>query len=164
MEVIAYMFFEIGQYRIDIDVAKTKQFYKNADLASTSCSCDGCLNFQKAVDTLPPSIIAFFTNLGIDMKKVCECYVNFTDDDGMLLYGGFYHVCGTLLDGESAWKKIDENTSCWDNEAAFCVSPDFNVSFQKDVALLEKGFPMPAIQLEFSARIPWVLEKSNTYL
>lgn len=157
------MLFEIAQYRLDIDVVKTKQFYKNADFVSKSCSCDDCLNFEKAVATLPPLVITFFSNLGIDMKKVCECYVNFSYDDGTLLYGGFYHVCGTLLNGESAWKKINENISCWDDETAFHISPDFYVSFQKDVALLEKDFPLPVIQLDFSARIPWVLEKSNTY-
>lgn len=154
------MLFEIGQYRIDVDIVKTKQFYKNADIISRSCTCDGCLNFEKAVDALPPSIIAFFADLGIDMRKACECYVNCTNEDGSLLYGGFYHICGTLLEGESAWKKINGNTFyCWDNKAVFCVSPDFHVSFQKDVALLEKDFPLPVIQLDFFARIPWVLEK-----
>lgn len=69
------MFFEIGQYRLDLDVARTKHFYKNTDFVSKSCSCDGCLNFETAVSTLPISVITFFTNLGIDMKKACECYV-----------------------------------------------------------------------------------------
>lgn len=162
-EVIAYMLFEIGQYRLDIDVAKTKQFYKTADVVSKSCSCDGCLNFEKAVSKLPPVIISFFTKLGIDMRKVCECYVNFSDDDGTLLYGGFYHVCGILLDGKSAWKKMNKNTFYWDKKAAFSVSSDFFISFQKDIALLEKEFPLPVIQLEFFARLPWVLEKENPY-
>ncbi|MDE6953742.1 MAG: hypothetical protein K2P09_08015 [Erysipelotrichales bacterium] len=157
------MFFEIGQYRLDIDVARTKHFYENADFVSKSCSCDGCLNFEKAVSALPISVIAFFTNLGTDMKKVCECYVNDTADDGTLLYGGFYHICGTLLDGKSAWKSIDENTFCWDSNATFSICPDFFVSFQENVALLEKDFPLPVIQLEFFAKIPWVLEKENTY-
>ena len=58
---------------------------------------------------------------------------------------------------------MNENTSYWDKEASFPVSSDFFISFQKDIALLEKGFPLPVIQLEFSARIPWVLEKRNPY-
>lgn len=131
VEVIAYMLFEIDQYHLDIDVPKTRQFYKTADVVSKLCLCDGCLNFA--------------------------------DVDGTLLYGGFYHVCSILLDGTSAWKKLNENTSYWDKEASFPVSSDFFISFQKDIALLEKGFPLPVIQLEFSARIPWVLEKRNPY-
>ena len=64
------MLFEIGQYRLDIDVPKTRQFYETADVVSKSCSCDGCLNFERAVSKLPPVIISFFTNLGVDMRKI----------------------------------------------------------------------------------------------
>lgn len=158
------MLLKVGQYKLDIDIVKTEHFYKNADVVSKFCSCDGCLNFEKAVSTLPAAVISFFTNLGIDMQKVCECYVNDTEDNGVLVYGGFYHVCGTLLDGESAWKKSDDNIFRWDSKSAFSISPDFSVSFSEDVALLEKDFPRPVIQLEFFAKIPWVLEKRNTYI
>ena len=136
------MVFEFGSYKADIDVEKTRHFYKNAESVSKRCSCDGCTNFE----------------------EVCECYVNITNDNGTLLYGGFYHVCGTLLDGESAWKKINDSTAYWDDGAAVSVSPNFRVSFQEDISLLETGFPLPVIQLEFSASIPWVLEKKNTYI
>lgn len=43
------MIFKFGQYKVDIDVEKTKNFYENAEPVSKSCSCDGCLNFEKAV-------------------------------------------------------------------------------------------------------------------
>ena len=158
------MVFEFGSYKADIDVEKTRHFYKNAESVSKRCSCDGCTNFEEAVAVLPQSVIKFFADLGIDMRKVCECYVNITNDTGTLLYGGFYHVCGTLLDGESAWKKINDSTAYWDDGAAVSVSPNFRVSFQEDISLLETGFPLPVIQLEFSASIPWVLEKKNTYI
>ncbi len=38
----------------------------------------------------------FSTDIGVDMRKACECYVN---DDGTLFYGGFYHLCGILSEG-----------------------------------------------------------------
>lgn len=157
------MVVKFGQYIIDLDIEKTKYFYENAEPVSKGCSCDGCLNFEKAIDVLPQTVREFFANLGVDMSKVCECYVNCTNEDGTLSYGGFYHICGTLLDGESAWKKISDTTSCWDESATFSVSSNFHISVQKDIALLEADFPLPAIQLEFSANIPWVLEKENTY-
>lgn len=158
------MIIEFGQYKVDVDIQKTKEFYKKAELVSKGCSCDGCLNFEKAVGVFPQSVTMFFTNLGIDLRKVCECYVNCTNKDGTLLYGGFYHVCGTLLNGKSAWKKINDRTSYWEENATFAVSLDFHISFQEDIALLEADFPLPVIQLEFSANIPWVLNKENTYL
>lgn len=157
------MIVEFGQYKVDVDIEKTKKFYDNAELVSQTCSCDGCLNFEKAVSTLPKSVIEFFANIGIDMRKVCECYVNCTVYDNMLSYGGFYHICGTLLSGESAWKKTSDRQAYWNDEATFSVSPDFHISFQKDISLLEKDFPLPVVQLEFSANIPWVLRKKNPY-
>lgn len=157
------MVMEFGQYIVDIDVEKTRDFYKNAMPVSEGCSCDGCMNFEKAVGVLPLPVRTFFAALGIDMRKVCECYVNCRNDDGTLSYGGFYHVCGTLLAGKSAWKNIDNNLSACDKQGMFSVAPDFNVSFEKEIHLLEADFPRPVIQLEFFANIPWVLEKENTY-
>lgn len=61
-------------------------------------------------------------------------------------------------------EKINDSTAYWDDGAAVSVSPNFRVSFQEDISLLETGFPLPVIQLEFSASIPWVLEKKNTYI
>ncbi len=66
------MIFTFGQYKIDVDVEKTKEFYSNAKTVSTGCSCDGCLNFEKAVGKLPKEVRTFFADLGIDMTKVCE--------------------------------------------------------------------------------------------
>lgn len=60
-------------------------------------------------------------------------------------------------------EKISDTASCWDESATFSVSSNFHISVQKDIALLEADFPLPAIQLEFSANIPWMLEKENTY-
>lgn len=157
------MIFEFGKFKVDIDVEKTKQFYENAEKVSKSCSCDGCQNFEQAVEILPQSVNGFFANLGIDIRKVCECYVNCTNTNETLLYGGFCHACGTLLNGKSAWKKSSETSSYWNDEVTFTISDDFYVSFKNDVALLETDFPLPVIQLEFSANIPWVLDKKNTY-
>lgn len=157
------MIFELGQYKVDVDVEKTRQFYQKAEVVSKACSCDGCFNFEKAVSGLPQAVIRFFADLGIDLRKVCECYVNCVNEDGTLLYGGFSHVCGTIIHGRSAWKKINEGSLCWEENETFSVSPDFHISFQEEIDLPEADFPQPVIQLEFSARLPWVLDKDNTY-
>lgn len=156
------MIFEFGQYKVDIDLEKTKHFYEGAELIHENCSCDGCLNFEKAVSMLPQSVRDFFAGLGVDMQKACECYVNGPKDEKTLLYGGFYHLCGKILAGEHAWKDAG-NGSRWNEKAAYFITPNFQVSFSTDVALLEAGFPQPVIQLEFLADIPWVLERKNPY-
>lgn len=76
----------------------------------TQCSCDACRNFENAVDALPKTIGTFFAMLGVDMKKACEVYLNCTNQDGMVLDGGFYHVCGKVLEGKSAWVKECEGS------------------------------------------------------
>lgn len=156
------MIFEFGQYRVDVDIEKTKRFYENAKLIHENCSCDGCQNFEKAAKVLPQPVRDFFTGLGVDIQKACECYVNAARDDKTLFYGGFYHLCGKILAGENAWKDTG-NGSRWNEKAAYFITPDFQVSFSTDIALLEEDFPPPAIQLEFLADIPWVLEKENPY-
>lgn len=157
------MLMTFGQYFVDIDAEKTRRFYERLRSVSEECFCDGCRNFEKAVDTLPQSVKVFFSTLGIDMKKACECYVNCKNEDGSLYYAGFYHLCGRLLEGKSAWRKIDENHAVFDETETFSVADNFKISFSKKINLLEDGFPQPVIQLDFFATIPWVLEKANTY-
>ena len=64
------MIFEFGHQKVDIDVEKTRQFYHDA--YEIDCTCDGCVNFVKAVDTLPTSVKSFFADLGIDLKKAMK--------------------------------------------------------------------------------------------
>ena len=115
------MIFQFGEYKIDVDVEKTRQFYDRAKTVSEGCQCDGCLNFERAVDKLPQNIRDFFSALGVDMKKICECYV-------------------------------------------YPLSPNFGVSFSDRIDMPEPDFPLPVIQLDFDADIPWVLGKRNSYI
>lgn len=158
------MIFEFGPYKIDVDVDRTKQFYKTASRVSEGCSCSGCRNYEKAVQKLPTVITDFFTSLGIDMRCVCEVYVNYANPDGSLFYGGFYHLCGTLLSGKSAWVPTNSTSSYWEDDRTFPVTDNFRISFQQECHLLEKDFPLTALQLEVSANIPWVLFEENTWI
>ena len=152
--------FKFGQFEVDIDVERTRLFYDKARLVSNACECSGCKNFEKAVSYLPSEVVAAFEKMGVDMRKVCECYSNYYED-GKVLYGGFFHVCGRLLRGESAWEKKSENHKVWNDDAAFALNDDFRISFQEEVCLLETGCPLPALQLEFSAWIPWCLDEAG---
>ena len=153
-----------GSYDLDVDVRRTREFYEKAETVGESCGCDGCVNFEKAANVLPAEIKDFFGSLGVNLRKASECYVIHTDEDGKLVYGGFYHICGVLLSGEGAWVKVSENTAAWDQKRTFAVNEDFLIFFQKEIDLLEEGFPQPVIQMEFSARIPWMMDKDNPYM
>lgn len=157
-------FFELGQYKVDIDVDRTRDFYEQASVISEGCTCAGCLNFESAVNTLPLEVRDFFTKIGVDLQKACEVYVNCGNDDGTLSYGGFLHICGTLCEGESAWIKKSETLSYLNEEMMFRVTDSFRISVQESCSRLEDDFPEPALQVEISADIPWVLEENNPYL
>ncbi len=98
------------------------------------------------------------------MKKICECCVYYAKDENTLCCGGFCHICATLLSGESAWKPTSDSTACWDEKATYPLSPNFGVSFSDRIDMLEPDFPLPVIQLDFEAAIPWMLEKKNSYI
>lgn len=105
-----------------------------------------------------------FSALGVDMKKICECYVYCAKDENTLYYGGFCHICGTLLSGKSARKPTSDSTACWDEKATYPLSPNFGVSFSDRIDMPEPDFSLPVVQLDFDADIPWVLKKKNSYI
>jgi len=155
------MIFRISNYILDVDVEKTHDYYNAAEYTGDSCSCIGCRNYAKAADFLPQEVVSFFSKLGVDIKKVREVFVNNVNADNTVYYGGFTHICGKLISGESAYVPIGANTSRWEEEKAYFITDDFHVSFNDDCSLLDDNFPLPAIQLEFLADIPWVLEEAN---
>ena len=157
------MIFTFGNYTIDIDVEKTRQIYQRLPLITQRCDCDGCRNFEKAVDILPKAVRTFFDDLGVDLKRIVERYVNCKNKDGTLLYGGFCHVCGTLIQGENAWVNIFPNHSYYNPDLAYHLDDNFFLSFQEECLMVEEQFEAPMLQIEFEANIPWVLNKENNY-
>ena len=157
------MLFTFGNYTVDIDVEKTRETYRKLPSVGQACGCDGCVNFEKAVDVLSAEVRSFFDVLGVDLKRIVECYVNCQTADGALFYGGFCNLCGRLVDGESAWVKDSETSGIYDHGRAYYIHGDFCVSFQEECHLIEKAFEAPIIQMDFMATIPWVLDRENTY-
>ena len=117
------MYIRLRKFQLQIDPEKTREFYKKAKYVTEGCRCAGCRNFEKAIDYMPNEVLCFFHSMGIDMKKITEIYVNKSDPDGTLLYGGFCHVCGTMTEGKSAWVKTqetaDSKTFVWQKENTY---------------------------------------------
>ena len=149
------MIFEFGLYRVDVDMERTRRWYETEPTASQCCDCDGCVNFDRAADLFPESVKSFFAALGADAKKPIEVYVNYTNKDGTLWYGGWYHLCGTLLsEGEELWQVT---------EGKPFGSRGFQIFFRGRADCVQENRPRPVVQMELNADIPWVLEKENTY-
>ena len=158
------MIFRLEKCKIFIDTERTKMFYQKTVSSEQYCDCDSCLNFRLAISSLSQDIKKFFVSLGIDMYRFCECYVNGMDKNKKILYSGFYHVCGHFLEHKNMLAKKVKNVIHKHEKTIFCLTSDFKVYFHEELALLETNFPLPAIQLEFLATIPWILKKDNPYL
>ena len=61
-------------------------------------------------------------------------------------------------------KRKRDSTAYWDEKAIYPLSPNFVISFSDRIDMLEPDFPLPVVQLDFDADIPWVLEKKNSYI
>ena len=157
------MIFEFEKYTIDIDVEKTKEFYNRADKITDGCDCSGCRNYEKWATSTSIEIKHILKQLGVQMEKAAEVYVNCPNEDGSVFYGGFYHLCGRILQGGQVWNEISEKHKAL-NEMSFIELCDgYRVAFTEEIALLEKDFPTPVIQMEILANIPWVLSNQCDY-
>ena len=156
------MIFRFSNFVIDVDVERTRAFYAREDVETTSekCTCQGCQNYDKAIFTASDTVVDFLRSLGIDPRKPAEVFDVMggqLDENGQVLYNGFYHICATRLEGEDAWVHTSESSMHLDGDRMYAVDDSFKVSFEEKVLLLHKDFPTPVLQLEIDACLPWVL-------
>lgn len=156
----------LGEYTLDVSEEENRDYYLKERYISEGCSCDGCQNYELSVEKVSPEVINLFNQLGIDIKKPAEVYVNYSESN-VLCYGGFYHICGRIVKGESPWEivsQIENSTASYLNESKmFSIATNYKVAFQEECSLLNENFPRPCIQMEILAYLPWLLDKPNTY-
>ena len=166
---------------IDIDEAATREYY-SAHPEHNSCTCTGCENFRQYVQQLPEEVKIFFKSCGIDDMRVISEIIPFAMmDDDLLYYGGFYHLVGSMTGGETITVETpcyktdkDENgklgtrltgyrTHTHTESGKITIGDRFTVYFTDSLALLPEGFPEKVVQMEIETRLPWVIDKENTY-
>jgi len=90
---------QIGSWLIEFDRAATKTAY--AAIEGDSCKCQSCRNFYEAIPQFPVEVRQFFDEFGVDLTEPVEIYDLCEFKDGLLLYGGWYHIVGNYLDGDN---------------------------------------------------------------
>jgi hypothetical protein len=156
------MEFQFGKFKIDVDVEKTRDFYKSEKYVTEYCQCDGCCNYEKAVDLFPNEVKKLFTEMGIELKKPTETMIFDVECDGkQLIYGGFYHICGIVISDPN-----EKNSVTGRKEVCYVykITDNYEIWFNEECDLPEENFPRPMFQLDISFHCPWVLEKENSYL
>ena len=162
------MIFRFSDFVLDVDVERTREFYDRDDVEVTSdkCTCAGCQNYDKAIMQAPTAVFDFFRILGIDPRKPAEVFdvMGGLDEDGTVYYNGFYHVCGTRLEGEDAWVHTAKDSKHLDVNRMHVLAPFFKVSFEEDVVLLHEDFPTPVMQIEIDAHLPVALPDGYNFV
>ena len=156
------MIFEFGEYKLDIDIDRTRRFYETVD-DSLGCDCAGCRNFRKAYPLIPDAVQGFFRQLGVDIGNPAEMTAYVSHDGNLTLYDGFYHICGSIVKSPKLFIKIDDKHSQLDENATIKLTADHFAYFTNECGLVENEFPTPVIQLEIQGTIPWVLNEPNPY-
>ncbi|MFJ7826640.1 hypothetical protein [Psychrobacillus sp. NPDC096623] len=146
---------KVGSWDIEIDVNRTKEFYKNYHLITEGCSCDFCANYVLACDIFSQDIMNIFNLLGIDPRKEGEVSEYMENEDGTHLYGGFYHVVGRIIKGPNLWVPTKKGSEV--SSPTFINYKGIEIGFSNDLVLVPEDFPTPVIQFEFQMNVPWLL-------
>lgn len=155
---------KFGNYLLDIDVEKTKEFYETAETITQGCDCLGCCNYENATHKFPTEVFNLFDKIGVDITKASEIIPYASENDKKSIsYGGFYHICGTLLSDTVLWNTTDSEYFHLNEGKMYEVANDYKIGFRSECDLLEDNFPLPAVQMEISFICPWVLETENIY-
>ena len=116
------------------------------------------------------------------MRMIAEIIPIVTKPDGLVYYGGFYHIVGKIIDGNfismnipcyeqvkdehgnvTGTIKTGEKMKTHTESVIMKIDDSFSIYFSDMCGLLPDKFPPNAVQLEIETNIPWVIEDENTY-
>ena len=100
--------------------------------------------------------------MGIMIDRAPEVFVNCVNEDSTLFYGGFYHLCARIVQGDDCLKKEDRALSL-QQDCFVQLNDGYQVAFTEEVALMQEKCLEPVIQMEILANIPWVLKEACAY-
>lgn len=128
------------------------------------CDCSGCCNYEKATNKFSIEVLNFFDKIGVDITKAAEIIPYYSENNKKSIsYGGFYHICGTLLSNNTLWNTNDSEVLHLNENKMYEITDGYKIGFSGECDLLEDNFPLPAVQMEISFTCPWVLKAKNIY-
>jgi hypothetical protein len=146
-----------GRWELSSDAESTRKAYASVSIGGPEeCGCVPCLNFVALrAQVYPANVLDLFERLGISPNREVEIYHMARLTSGSHLYGGWFHFVGSILSGADAAKPVAENLWQPDLEA---TNDNFSLGFSTRLALVREPFAgLPLVQLEFTAKAPWVL-------
>jgi len=156
MELIRFM-----DWDIEVDADETRRLHGARTAGSPEdCGCLHCRNFVAArKEAYPSPFLDLLQRLGVREDRESEIYHCGEVEPGLHFYGGWFHFVGRVASGPEAHSG---GTAGGPIEHAE-MSARFSVGFTQQIALVPSSFPAGSIgQVEFSAKVPWVLSEPCT--
>ena len=144
------------RWRVSCDPQQTQHAHARINVGSPeACGCRDCLNFAESRDRIyPVEITDLLRRLGINPKHEAEVYYMGPREDGLHLYGGWFHFVGSVESESGAIGQFD-----MENDNAL-----FTIFFTDKAQVVDDAFKgIRVAQLEFVARIPWELGQPESH-
>jgi hypothetical protein len=154
VEVTRRMVRTVARWLIEHDPDATRRCFALLPVG-TGCGCNQCRNFEAAAGrTFPADFIALADALGVDPSKPADLCHWCREPSGLYLTGGWFHLVGSIVAGEDLIHEV-HGTGRFQFEE---LVPGLEFGFTTRLALVPPVFAgLPVLQLEFQARVPWVL-------
>ena len=151
------MIVSIGQWKVYADPVATGIAYQATKRGSPAdCDCLYCRNFDAIGDAAYPAAFASFADtMGIDIAKTNEIVELGDFREGRVLYEGWFHVVGSIVEGPVPLDLTSSVGATWHHmKESFQVS----LSRQRDLPFDELA-AKDLVQLNFLSNVPWVLDE-----
>ena len=141
----------IGQWNISVDTKATRALYAGEPEPSMPCTCAACRNFRRSVGFMPLGAVAMLRAMGVDPLNPTEHWAYGPQEGGRtLLYGASWRVCGRIISGPRGQACAGEVDG-----VRYSIGAQPARAYQK--------VREPALRLEVTMQLPWLLEEKMTY-
>jgi hypothetical protein len=148
-------------WELIVNIQLTKLTYDKAiSGCADTCICNECKNFAKYRDNVfPNEIKQLFEQIGIDYRKESEICHYCKLENGLHLYGGWFHFKGHFT-GKNGSIPLENGGFTLELTS---ISDKFSIGFLNSSALTFFDNKENLVQIEFDAQIPWIIEKELEY-
>ncbi len=146
-------------WELNVDFLNTQKLYTDMDSgAAELCNCTDCENFIDNRNNLyPTEVRALLNELGVDYSKEGDIW-KICKENNLHRYSGCFFFVGNFK-GENSIQPLSNSSS---ETILKTVTDNFSIGFCNcSYASINSKSTHNTIQIEFEARIPWTIDKTE---
>ncbi|MGE3175259.1 MAG: hypothetical protein AB7O97_21720 [Planctomycetota bacterium] len=150
------MIVDVCRWTVECDEVATARCYA-ALPKKPPCDCAPCRNFAATNEVaFVPEFRALCRQLGIDITRPLEDFHSHRERSGLHCYGGWFLCVGRILAGADARRTTGKTSWTFDLE---WLTAGFEIGFASAADRRIDAFAgHQVLQVEYTTRIPWVIE------